>query len=313
MGDHVKILSTRARSEPPKNDVSIREQLHPKKDALAYVSMVADIKLCADDPVYFIERYILAKGQKLTHGQREVLRSQLAGKITLVNRARTTGMTTLGLAHLLWHATFKCCSSTLAISFNHQQAVESSRIVKQMYDRLPEWLRSHAQYSNKQCIEFANNSRIAFQVLSDHVGRGLSLSAVFIDDMALSDEVAQKEAWASLAPSIVGTDGSLLISSIPSTKGDTFCLLWKIASTSTAHSFEALELDFRDIVVPFDYDAMKQVMDEETFMREYMCEFTEPVFQSSFDKFETRGEGAPYRNRLAPHERDLGNEEARYP
>lgn len=293
----MKILSTRARALVAATGTKVVKSLKSHYEQ-------AEFSRCMDSAAYFIENYIIAP-HSLTYGQKVVLNSLQDQKRTIVNRARLTGMTSLGLAYLFWEANFKHERTSLAVVNTRHQLNTSMSLLRHMHDKLPKWMKMavHGQYSD--CLSFVNGSRICVRAPSKDIGRGLTLSTLFIDDLATISADVQEPMLYSLLPCL-DIDSRCLISSVPGKVGDKFHQMWEDSCQQEEPFFDPIELDFRDIVVPFDYDAAREVMDQETFMREYMCEFLcEPVHQSSLSQFETRGEDSKYRNRLAPHERDF--------
>lgn len=200
---------------------------------------IQSLKLCMDDPIYFIEHYV--KVQHPTQGtvpmilydyQKRMIDSIHNNKDTIVLAARQLGKTTVVAAYILWFTCFRPDKLCVIASKAMNHAVEIMSRIKFAYEELPLWVKPGCKYYSRTSIEFDNGSKIKSEATSEKTGRGGSPSLLFIDEIAFLNRRIQEEMWASIAPSL-STGGKFILTSTPNGDSDLYATLWRGANSGT--------------------------------------------------------------------------------
>lgn len=206
---------------------------------------IQELRKCMVDPVYFIRNYIYlqhpTKGKilfNLYDYQEQLVRHLQAERWTIALMSRQMGKTQTISMFLLWYATFHRDQTILIASKNNSHAMEITDRIRFAYEELPHWLKAGCKYYNKHALEFDNGSRIKSEATTEKTGRGLSISKLYLDELAFINPRIQENMWASLAPTL-STGGSAIISSTPNGDTELFAQLWRGANAQT-NSFKPL-------------------------------------------------------------------------
>jgi len=243
---------------------------------------VEELKRCADDPVYFIEKYVQiqhpVKGSvpfKLYPYQINMLRMYQHNRYSVVLSARQTGKSVTSAAYLLWYATFHFDKTILIASNKNSNAMEMIFRIRFMYENLPHWLKPGINEDgwNKHEIGFDNGSRIISAATSEDSGRGMSISLLFLDEFAFVAPAIQDEFWTSIAPTL-STGGSCIMTSTPNGDMNIFAQVWRGALVG-ANGFAYTHVKWdeppgRDN--QFKEDEIGRI-GERRWLQEYECEF----------------------------------------
>jgi hypothetical protein len=130
--------------------------------------------------------------------------------------------------YLLWFACFNDDVTVLIASKNQSHALEIASRVRFAYEELPNWIKPGLKYYNRHNIEMDNGSRIVSEATTEKTGRGLSITKLYLDELAFISPRIQEALWASLAPTL-STGGSAIISSTPNGDTELFAQLWRTA------------------------------------------------------------------------------------
>lgn len=206
---------------------------------------IQELIKCRKDPVYFIKNYIYL--QHPTRGkvlfalydyQEELVKCLQDNRWVIALLSRQMGKTQTISMFLLWYAMFTEDKTVLIASKNNSHAMEIMDRIRFAYEELPHWLKAGCRYYNKHNIEFDNGSRIKSEATTEKTGRGLSISKLYLDELAFINPRIQENMWASLAPTL-STGGSAIISSTPNGDTELFAQLWRGANTGQ-NSFKAV-------------------------------------------------------------------------
>jgi hypothetical protein len=201
--------------------------------------MIAELIKCRKDPVYFMRHYI--KIQHPTKGtvsfdlfpyQERFVQHMHENRFVITLQPRQCGKTLTVAMYLLWFAMFNDDMTVLIASKNQSHALEIAARVRFAYEELPNWLKCGLKYYNRHNIEFDNGSRVISEATTEKTGRGLSISKMYLDELAFINPRIQELLWASLAPTL-STGGSAIISSTPNGDTELFAQLWRRAMSGT--------------------------------------------------------------------------------
>lgn len=202
--------------------------------------MVMELQRCMKDPIYFMKNYI--KIQHPTRGtipfemyeyQERFVKHMHENRFSITLQPRQCGKTLTVAMYLLWYATFTDDVTVLIASKNQSHALEIAARVRFAYEELPNWIKAGLKYYNRHNIEMDNGSRIVSEATTEKTGRGLSISKLYLDELAFINPRIQELLWASLAPTL-STGGSAIISSTPNGDTELFAQLWRNAMSGAA-------------------------------------------------------------------------------
>jgi hypothetical protein len=247
--------------------------------------MVMELKKCRDDPVYFMRNYI--KIQHPTRGtipfdmydfQERFVRHMADNRFTITLQPRQCGKTLTAAMYLLWFACFTPDATVLIASKNQSHALEIAARVRFAYEELPNWLKPGMKYYNRHNLEMDNGSRIVSEATTEKTGRGLSISKLYLDELAFISPRIQDLLWASLAPTL-STGGSAIISSTPNGDTELFAQLWRTAMSGQADAagtnFVPFQVHWREHPERGDdyWDTMVNMLGLLKTRQEVGCEF----------------------------------------
>lgn len=253
---------------------------------------IQELAKCADDPVYFISTYCKlqhpVKGAipfKMYEYQKEMVRSYQQNRLTIVLCPRQGGKSQTSAAFLFWLACFHDDKTILIASNKNSNAMEMIHRIRFMYENLPMWLKPGLFDDgwNRHQISFDNGSRILSQATTEETGRGLSLSLIFLDEVAFVPPRIQEALWTSLAPTLA-TGGSCIMTSTPNGDKDLFASLWRGANQKQSaeddsgvgrNGFKPVRVEWSDIPGRDEKFIEQEIakVGELKVRQEYFCEF----------------------------------------
>jgi len=207
----------------------------PNQETEFTLREVQELKKCMRDPVYFMCNYVRVQHPKrgnvpfiLYEFQKRLIAAinNPEKRWCIALLARQCGKTQVIAMYLLWIATFKSDQQILIASKNNSHAVEIMDRIRYAYEELPFWLKPGCITYNRHTIVFDNKSQIRSESTTEKTGRGLSVSILYLDELAFVRPSIQEEMWSSLAPTL-STGGFAIISSTPNGDTDLFANLWR--------------------------------------------------------------------------------------
>lgn len=176
---------------------------------------------CANDPIYFAEKYIQIV--HVDHGlipielyeyQKDIIRAITDGRRVAVNTSRQAGKTTTAVVVILHYAMFNDYKTIALLANKGDAAREILSRIQTAFEALPKWLQQGVIEWNKGSVEFENGSRIIAAATSGSAIRGQSISFLYIDETAFVE--GWDEFFASVFPTISsGKTTKILFTSTP--------------------------------------------------------------------------------------------------
>ncbi len=203
---------------------------------------------CAQDPVYFIKKYVWI--QHPTRGriqfnlfpfQEKVLRLLFNNdKYDIILKSRQLGISTLvGPGLSLWTMLFNKDKNILVIATKQDTAKNLVTKVIFAYDNLPSWLRLDYKEKNKLSLKLVNGSQIKATSAASDAGRSEASSLLIIDEAAFIDNI--EDIFGS-AQQTLATGGKCIALSTPNGTGNWFHREFKRAETDPNSEFRAIRL-----------------------------------------------------------------------
>lgn len=209
--------------------------------------LVAEIKRCKVDPVYFIENYV--KIQHATRGtlpfkmfdfQRNSIEDFKNHRFNIVLKSRQLGYTTVTAAFCLWAAMFNTDKAIIVVSTDLATAKTFFRKVAFAWEKLPKFFKVfiNVETKTKQEIGFSNGSFVKAIPTGDAAGRSEALSMLVVDEAAFIPGF--EELYSQVYPTL-STGGRCVILSTPGPKGNKYHQLWEDAEAKR-NEFNAIKL-----------------------------------------------------------------------
>lgn len=176
---------------------------------------------CAQDPVYFAEKYI-----KIVHVdrgfipivlydyQKEIIEKLQNNRRVTVVTSRQAGKTTTAAAIILHYILFNDHKTVALLANKGDAAREILERIKNAYEALPDWLQQGVEEWNKGSITLENGCKVLAAATSSSAIRGKSISLLYIDEAAFVE--GWDEFFASVFPTISsGETTKILFTSTP--------------------------------------------------------------------------------------------------
>ena len=150
-----------------------------------------EIAKCVEDIEYFIKNYVFI--QHPTRGavlfdlydyQLEVIEDLDTHNKNVLCQVRQSGKTTTIVAYLLHQAIF---FPDVIIGVTAHKGSGAKEIISRFryaYENLPTWIKPAVTSYNVFDIIFSNNSKIMSQTTTESTYRGISLTILYVDEMA---------------------------------------------------------------------------------------------------------------------------------
>lgn len=183
--------------------------------------LIAEWVRCSEDPIYFVENHM--KIITLNEGlqtfkpypyQRNMIKSFVDNRYSIVTTARQAGKSTTTCGFILWYIIFHADKTVALLANKGETAREILGRVQLAYQHLPKWLQQGVKEWNKGSFELENNSRVIAAATSASAIRGYTINLLFIDEAAHIDN--WDEFFTSVYPTISsGTESKIILVSTP--------------------------------------------------------------------------------------------------
>ena len=168
---------------PNLKPVGVQQQFTPDQ--------VKEYIKCANDPVYFVEKYVkivaVDKGLvpfEMYDFQKELIDKLHKNRFVIGKLPRQVGKTTTVGAYLLHYVLFNQNMNVAILANKQSTAIEILGRIKMAYEYLPKWLQQGVIEWNKGSIYLANGSRVLADSTSGSSVRGFSFNLIFLDEFA---------------------------------------------------------------------------------------------------------------------------------
>ena len=184
---------------------------------------IAEFLKCAENPVYFIRKYIkivsLDEGIipfKMYDFQESMVESFHAERFNIAKLPRQSGKSTIVTAYLLWYVLFNDNVNVAILANKAATAREMLGRLQLSYENLPKWLQQGILGWNKGSLELENGSKILAASTSASAVRGMSFNVIFLDEFAFVPNHIADQFFSSVYPTISsGKNTKVIIISTP--------------------------------------------------------------------------------------------------
>jgi hypothetical protein len=268
----------------------------PHKKTKYTQHQLEEFKKCADPvtgPFYFISNHFYVQHPK----KGKMLYKPFSYQIRLIDAyhnhkrvvammPRQCGKTVTAAGYLLWSAMFNSDQTILIAAHKFSGASEIMSRIRFGYESVPDFIRAGITEYNKQSIIFDNGSRIMAQTTTETTGRGLSISILYSDEMSSVRPTIAREFWTSCSLTL-STGGKAIVTSTPNNSDDLFADIWNNANKTEDEYGNTIpgglgSNGFKAVTARWDEhperdeawaDEQKELVGEERFAREILCEF----------------------------------------
>jgi len=225
---------------------------------------ILELFRCEVDPKYFIEKYCKIQHPavhgmiplKLYEKQSDLVDVYTTSTRSIALMSRQSGKDTTTMAFLLQQMIFKPDQTILVAAPNDVCAKGLLSVLKIMYEELPHWLKPGCLIYNAHRVEFDNGSRISVGPATPYLGRGQSISLLYLSEFAYVRPSVQYALLYNLYPAI-STGGRCIITSSANNDDDRFARIWANA-TPSPYSDELKNTVSEKILVESKNDPMDQ-------------------------------------------------------
>lgn len=236
---------------------------------------------CADDPIYFIKKYV--KITSLDEGiipfdlwdfQENFVNTMIESRFTIAKFPRQSGKTQSVAAFFLHSILFQSNWTAGVLANKMEQAVEILARIQMSYENLPKWIQQGVIGWNVRSIHLENGSGISAFATSSTAIRGRSLNCVYLDEFAHIDGSLQRKFYTSTYPVISsGKMTKIIITSTPNGM-EMFFKLWQDA-IKKANDFTPISVGWWDIPGRNEAWKLETIANtsKEQFNQEYNCAF----------------------------------------
>jgi len=226
------------------------------------------------DPKFYLEHFCKIKGKTpglipfiLNEAQKDIYNTLRKNNRIIILKARQIGFST-AITGYLYHKTITTPGmNTVLVGYNTAMAAELLDKVKTFWQSTPSELRPTIAYNSKYEITFPKmNSKIMVLPSSENVGRGYTIHAALLTELAMWDKADEKLAAITAA---VPRDGLLVIESTPRGMGNAYHRIW----TTEDNGFAKKKYGWWWIYSEEEIEAIRKEMDPMKFAQEYSLEF----------------------------------------
>lgn len=236
---------------------------------------------CADDPIYFITKYVkiisLDEGVipfALWDFQKDFVRLMIDNRFVIAKCPRQVGKTNTVAAFFLYSILFRSSWTAGVLANKMDQAKSILARIKMSYEYLPKWLQQGVVSWNTKSIKLENGSMISAFATSSSAIRGDALNAIMLDEFAHIDGKLQKKFYTSSYPVISsGKTTKIIITSTPNGM-EMFFKIW-MASKEKQNDFKTFEINWWDVPGRDEKWKLETIANtsKEQFNQEYLCAF----------------------------------------
>lgn len=236
---------------------------------------------CAQDPEYFINRYVkiitLDKGLvniDLFDWQKKAVTTISDSRQVIIKAGRQIGKTTVTVGVILWYILFNEAKTVAILANKAKTAREILNRIKTAYEELPHWIQQGVRVWNKGDIELENMSRVLADSTASSAIRGWSINFLYLDEFAFVPNNIAEEFFTSVYPTITsGETAKILISSTPNGMNH-YYKMWTDA-VEGRNGFKTIDANWRSVPgrTAEWAERQKKALGEEKYMQEMECEF----------------------------------------
>lgn len=206
---------------------------------------------CADDPIYFSEKYIqiihVDDGLipiELFQFQQNIIMSVKNNRRTVVNTSRQAGKTTTAVCIILHYILFNQFKQVGLLANKGDAAREILERIQIAYEALPKWLQSGVKVWNKGSVILDNGCKVIASATAGSAARGKSFAFLYIDETAFVEN--WDAFYKSVFPTITsGKKTKMLFTSTPNGMNHFYKTV--VGAKEKRNGFNLIEVPWYDV------------------------------------------------------------------
>lgn len=242
-----------------------------------------EFKKCALDVVYFANRYASAMTdegiQKITlrDYQETMLAEFQNNRYIALLASRQIGKTITSAIYITWYICFHVDRNVLILANKGATSKEIMEKIKDVYDRLPYFLKPGVLVNNVNTVYFDNGCKIFAETTTKSSGRGKTVHLLYSDEFAFVPDNISEPFYTSIYPTLSSSKVSqVIITSTPN--GPNLFYDLYMGGVNGTNEYKSLRIDYWQ--VPGRDEAWKQkeiqnlgINGKEKFETEYGLKF----------------------------------------
>jgi len=233
---------------------------------------------CANDPEYFIERYVkivnvdrgLIKFKLYTY-QKKLIWSFINNRFTIAKLPRQSGKSVTVTSYMLWLVLFNDQQNIAILANKGALARQLLAKIQLAYENLPKWIQQGVVTWNKGDIELENGSKILAASTTSSAIRGGSFNLILLDEFSFISRNIAETFFASVYPTISsGATTKIIIVSTPNGLNH-FYKMWEDAKQG------------RSLYYPIEINWWETPGRDEKWKAETIRNTSEEQFKSEFE------------------------------
>lgn len=242
-----------------------------------------EFKRCAKDVVYFADKYASAMTdqgiQKITLRDYQVrtLADFQNNRYVALLAARQVGKTITSAIYITWYICFHVDRNVLILANKGATSKEIMEKIKDVYDRLPYFLKPGIVVNNVQTMYFDNGCKIFAETTTKSSGRGKTVHLLYADEFAFVPDNIAEAFYTSIYPTLSSSKVSqVIITSTPN--GPNLFYDLYMGGVNGTNEYKSSRIDYWE--VPGRDEAWKQkeiqnlgINGQEKFETEYGLKF----------------------------------------
>lgn len=184
---------------------------------------IREYNKCADDPVYFIEKYVkfMTIDDGLTNVQlypfqKDQINTYHTKRMVIVKTPRQVGKTTITVGFILHYVLFNKHKTVGVLAQKEKVATEILQKIKQAYEYIPMWMQQGIVSWNATSVVLENGCRILSESTSTGAIRGFTINLLYLDEFAHVPSHVAEDFITSVYPTISsGKTSKIIVTSTP--------------------------------------------------------------------------------------------------
>jgi hypothetical protein len=225
------------------------------------VEELEEFKKCANDVVYFADKYASAMTdegiQKITLRDYQVrtLSEFQNNRYIALLASRQVGKTITSAIYITWYICFHIDRNVLLLANKGSTSKEIMEKIKDVYDRLPYFLKPGVLVNNVQTVYFDNGCKIFAETTTKSSGRGKTVHLLYADEFAFVPDNIAEAFYTSMYPTLSSSKISqIIITSTPN--GPNLFYDLYMGGVNETNDYRSLRIDYWE--VPGRDEAWKQ-------------------------------------------------------
>lgn len=172
---------------------------------------------CSEDPIYFIKNYVKVFNFKdgslvpfeMTEENEDDLKELVEENRIDWQKPRQSGTTTKICSYILWQVLFNEHQNVAVVGKTYDIRYHMMTKIRDIYEALPDFLKTSIKEQNKSKLVFDNESRILLSSVDSL--RGLSISTVYVDQFHHLPDRDQQHLMAGIYPTLTSKSKLFLV------------------------------------------------------------------------------------------------------